>query len=322
MKSSTLKDKKQILTPQLLNKIENFIQVKGKLSYYCLFLLGEKAGLRVSEAVNFDLNLKQKENLYLIQGKHHKKRAVFVEPLVISELRKIHWKPNQTNRFAYAHFLQKVKKELNIPANVELTPHTLRRCFATYQAINGMSLPVLQQVLGHASIRTTALYWKRTSDPKEKFFIDKWLVGKLPKTVENKSKEPLKIPVIKNNWEISVNIQKINFFIPKPVNFSNQKLLAVENKFLLEKMKKLEQENNEYKKTINNLQTNLEKALNDKKKLEKQIIQTQNEKNILLKMLSVDLKKQQENLSLLDNKHENNQELHQQLVSQIEISLK
>jgi hypothetical protein len=39
-------------------------------------------------------------------------------------------------------------------------------------------------------------------------------------------------------------------------------------------------------------------------------------------MLSVDLKKQQQNLSLLDNKHENNQGLHQQLVSQIEISLK
>lgn len=87
MKSSTLKDKKQILTPQLLNKIENFIQVKGKLSYYCLFLLGEKAGLRVSEAVNFDLNLKQKENLYLIKGKCHKKRAVFIDPYVIETLK-------------------------------------------------------------------------------------------------------------------------------------------------------------------------------------------------------------------------------------------
>jgi site-specific recombinase XerD len=54
-----------------------------------LFLLGEKAGLRVSEAVNFNLSLKQKQNLYLIQGKRHKKRAVFVDPIIIKELQKI-----------------------------------------------------------------------------------------------------------------------------------------------------------------------------------------------------------------------------------------
>ncbi|CAJ0922202.1 3032_t:CDS:2 [Entrophospora sp. SA101] len=53
-----------------------------------------------------------------------------------------------------------VKKELNLPVNVELAPHTLRRCFATYNAISGMPLPVLQKVLGHSKISTTALYIK------------------------------------------------------------------------------------------------------------------------------------------------------------------
>src|SRR3954469_292333 len=100
-----------IPTPQLLNKITNFIQAKGKFSYYCLFLLGKEAGLRVSEAVSFNLNLKQKQNLYLIKGKRHKKRAVFVDPVVIKELQKINWKPRQSNRFSYAHYLQKVKKK-------------------------------------------------------------------------------------------------------------------------------------------------------------------------------------------------------------------
>jgi site-specific recombinase XerD len=49
---------------------------------------------------------------------------------------------------------------LNIPNHIELTPHTLRRSFATYNAISGMPLPILQNVLGHANLRTTALYVK------------------------------------------------------------------------------------------------------------------------------------------------------------------
>ena len=53
-----------------------------------------------------------------------------------------------------------VKESLHIPAHIELAPHTLRRCFATYNALNRMPLLVLQNVLGHANVRTTALYVK------------------------------------------------------------------------------------------------------------------------------------------------------------------
>jgi site-specific recombinase XerD len=55
-----------------------------------LFLLGKEAGLRVSEAANFDLSLKKKSNLYLICGKKHKKRAVFIDPIVIKTLKQNH----------------------------------------------------------------------------------------------------------------------------------------------------------------------------------------------------------------------------------------
>ncbi|CAG8714338.1 4572_t:CDS:2, partial [Ambispora leptoticha] len=86
-----------------------------------LYLLGWKVGLRISEALNFDLSLEhgetQYKNLYLLRGKGKKE----------------------------SKFLEQVKKEMNIAENIELSPHTLRRCFATYQAISGMPLPVLQK---------------------------------------------------------------------------------------------------------------------------------------------------------------------------------
>jgi site-specific recombinase XerD len=78
----------QLPSPQLLNQVANFIKSQGNRSYFCLFLLGSQSGLRVSEAVNFNLSLKKKSNLYLIQGKKHKKRAVYVSPKTVRELKK------------------------------------------------------------------------------------------------------------------------------------------------------------------------------------------------------------------------------------------
>jgi integrase/recombinase XerD len=54
--------------------------------------------------------------------------------------------------------LKKIKRELHLSQNIELTPHTLRRSFATYQAEAGLPLPLLQKLLGHKSIKTTVLY--------------------------------------------------------------------------------------------------------------------------------------------------------------------
>ena len=57
--------------------------------HYCCFLLGYKSGLRISEAVKFDLSSKNKQGLYRIsKPKGKKERYVYVSPAVISELKK------------------------------------------------------------------------------------------------------------------------------------------------------------------------------------------------------------------------------------------
>jgi len=57
--------------------------------HFCLFLLGYKSGLRVSEAVKFDLANKNKQGLYKIKRpKGKKERLVYVSKSVIRELKK------------------------------------------------------------------------------------------------------------------------------------------------------------------------------------------------------------------------------------------
>jgi len=84
-----------------------------------------------------------------------------------------------------------MKKELGISKSIELSPHTLRRSFATYQAEKGMPLPLLQKLLGHSSIRTTALYWQNVYREPDND-ISNILAGKnwLERLKPSQSKEP------------------------------------------------------------------------------------------------------------------------------------
>ena len=89
--------------PKILPSLQELEQVRGKIKsipnkqgefkrkiHYGCFLLCSESGLRISEAVKFDLSLKKKSNLYLIQGKKHRKRFVFIDPQVIETLKQNH----------------------------------------------------------------------------------------------------------------------------------------------------------------------------------------------------------------------------------------
>jgi site-specific recombinase XerD len=95
------------------NKIQNIPNQHGEYKrreHYCCYLLCQKAGLRVSEAVNFNLNQKTHKGLYFIKTKGKKKRLVYIPKRVISELKKCEWRPKQTNRFNFYHFLKNFKE--------------------------------------------------------------------------------------------------------------------------------------------------------------------------------------------------------------------
>ena|SRR2546430_2341359 len=63
-------------------------EFKRKIHYGC-FLLCSESGLRISEAVKFDLSAKNKQGLYRIEKpKGKKERFVYISPQVVSELKK------------------------------------------------------------------------------------------------------------------------------------------------------------------------------------------------------------------------------------------
>jgi len=72
--------------------IENIRNKRGEFLqgiHYGCYLLCSESGLRISEAVKFDLNSKTRQGLYRIsKPKGKKERLVYVSPQVIKELKK------------------------------------------------------------------------------------------------------------------------------------------------------------------------------------------------------------------------------------------
>ena len=97
-----LKSKKPLTTlpnNSLLNQIWDYLLTRPnkqgefkKSLHECLFLLCWKVGLRVSEAINFDLSLEHQEP-ELLSGKGNKKRWVYIDSNILKELKKREWKP-------------------------------------------------------------------------------------------------------------------------------------------------------------------------------------------------------------------------------------
>lgn len=252
--------------------IPNQRKESKRLVHYCCYLLCEKAGLRVSEAVNFDLSAKSKHGLYLLnKTKGKKERFVYIPKEVISELKKHDWKPNHTNRFNFYHFLKKIKRGLSISQNVELSPHTLRRAFATHHAEAGLPLPLLSKLLGHKSVRTTALYWMNIynedgNDTNDIIAGKIWLERPKPPQIE--SENPVNL-----NLEEPPKISVPNSLVSKPYPDYLSKINHLENKLNQIQSKKDEE-------TIR-LKNELSQANKQKKILQNDLADS-NEQNITL----------------------------------------
>lgn len=134
------------------------------------------SGLRASELAGLEMDhLHRDLGVARVFGKGRKERVVPVgEPALIAidryrgELRPVLLKPERpTNRLYLSRtgrplervaLWQIVKKHAKTAGLSEVHPHTLRHSFATHLLGGGADLRAVQEMLGHANIKTTQVY--------------------------------------------------------------------------------------------------------------------------------------------------------------------
>jgi site-specific recombinase XerD len=169
--------KKTNTLPVVLAKaeIETIIAQTNNLKHKTMLGLAYAAGLRVSEVVALRVaDIAPAElTITVRQGKGKKDRISLLSPRLLSDLQILCANKNGsdivfeserggklTTTSAQLAFHQCLKKSgITKPA----TFHSLRHSFATHLLENGVDVRYVQELLGHANIRTTQLYTKVTN---------------------------------------------------------------------------------------------------------------------------------------------------------------
>jgi site-specific recombinase XerD len=128
-------------------------------------------GLRISEALHLrvqDID-SQRMVLRVVAGKGRKDRYVPLSPTLLGKLRQ-YWKEYRPSHWLFpgrssktplhASSVQRAISLATKKARIKkrVGPHTLRHCFATHFLEAGVDLRTIQLLLGHGSLKTTAVY--------------------------------------------------------------------------------------------------------------------------------------------------------------------
>jgi site-specific recombinase XerD len=152
------------------NEVKDILNALRNIKHRAFLMITYSSGLRVGEVRHLKISdIDSSRMLIRIeQAKGHKDRYAVLSPIALDLLR-VYWKvykpkywlfenkdgqpvPETTAQTIFKNALEKsgVKKTASI--------HTLRHSFATHMLEQGVSLPIIQQLLGHKSLKTTSGY--------------------------------------------------------------------------------------------------------------------------------------------------------------------
>lgn len=164
--------------------------VRNPVHRSCLTVM-YACGLRISEAVAIELKAIDSANrLLTITGKGNKERRVPLPSPVLADLRAL-WRqhrnpcwlfPNRRNDGpldpgVLTQTFHDAAAKAGLPPGV--TPHALRHSYATRLLEHGINLRVVQILLGHQHLSSTAIYTHLTEPTRAslKYTLDRLMVG-------------------------------------------------------------------------------------------------------------------------------------------------
>lgn len=151
-------------------EVIRLIVASDNLKHQCIMGLLYSAGLRRGELVNLrltDVNFDRRQ-LFVRGGKGKKDRTTILSDRMINALVKYFdlYKPNfwvfegaegkQYSGVSVGMIVKKAAAKAGI--KTKMSPHVLRHSFATHLMDKGTDIRYIQELLGHKSIETTAIY--------------------------------------------------------------------------------------------------------------------------------------------------------------------
>jgi len=152
-------------------EVDAFFHHVGTLRYRAALMTAYGAGLRVSEVVRLKISdIDSARGLLRVeQGKGKKDRYAMLSPRLLKVMR-AWWKVEQPKQWLFpgskaGHHMDPAMLQLVCGQAAQLAGiskrvrvHTLRHSFATHLLDQGVDLRVIQEMLGHTRIDTTARY--------------------------------------------------------------------------------------------------------------------------------------------------------------------
>jgi site-specific recombinase XerD len=165
------KEEKKLPVILSRDEVQRLFAAAGRLKSRAILMTLYATGLRVSELVGLkvaDID-SQRMAIRVRQGKGRKDRYVMLSPILLATLRD-YWKTYRPSDWLFpgkdAH-KQLDRQTVNCICRSagrrarlarRISPHTLRHTFATHLLESGTDIRTIQALLGHRSLRTTALY--------------------------------------------------------------------------------------------------------------------------------------------------------------------
>jgi integrase/recombinase XerD len=155
-----------------VEEIQRMFDVCENLKHKVILALLYSCSLRVSELINLKWSHIDRSRMIIniIQAKGFKDRQVGLNDKLIELLTEYyrHYKPVEyvlngqsgTPQYSKESTLQVVKNLASKAGikNKRVYTHLIRHCSATHMVENGIDLNIIQRLLGHSSVKTTALY--------------------------------------------------------------------------------------------------------------------------------------------------------------------